>query len=162
MFSKSLDLDVIPKYADYLKNKGIDAILVNGTTGEGMSMSRQERKLVAEKWFPETRRLNLTMMLQIGGTSSTDVFDLARHAETLGVEGVLVLPQLYKKPQTEEELVEYLGLVASFCPNTPLFYYHIPKYTNVQGKTTKYHTYFNRVKNFFFCYRTKKHLFQIY
>lgn len=104
MISKSLDLDVIPKYADYLNDKGIEAVLgkrlsishkkkhfqaslkllitptylhlVNGTTGEGMSMSVEERKSVAEKWFPETRRLNITMMVQVGGTSSADVFEL--------------------------------------------------------------------------------------
>lgn len=91
---------MIPKYADYIKGKGIEAVLgkgslifhqniailnsftykspdlVNGTTGEGMSMSVQERKSVAEKWFSETRRLNITMMVQVGGTTSADVFEL--------------------------------------------------------------------------------------
>ncbi|XP_063700003.1 N-acetylneuraminate lyase A-like [Culicoides brevitarsis] len=128
---KSLDLEVIPKYAEYLKQKGIDAILVNGTTGEGMSMTTQERKSVAEKWAVERARLNFTMMVQIGGTSSADVFELARHAESIQVDGVLILPQLYKKPQSEAELIEYLEQVATHCPNTPIFYYHIPKYTKV-------------------------------
>uniref|UniRef100_A0A336KD48 N-acetylneuraminate lyase n=1 Tax=Culicoides sonorensis TaxID=179676 RepID=A0A336KD48_CULSO len=128
----AVNLDIIPQYADYLKQKGIEAVLVNGTTGEGMSMSVEERKSVAEKWFVETRRLNITMMVQIGGTTSADVFELAKHAEQLGVEAVLVLPQLYMKPKTEDELVDYLTDVSSHCKNTPLFYYHIPKYTNVQ------------------------------
>uniref|UniRef100_A0A336MUX9 N-acetylneuraminate lyase n=1 Tax=Culicoides sonorensis TaxID=179676 RepID=A0A336MUX9_CULSO len=139
----AVNLNIIPQYADYLKQKGIEAVLVNGTTGEGMSMSVEERKSVAEKWFVETRRLNITMMVQIGGTTSADVFELvciffvicvlkAKHAEQLGVEAVLVLPQLYMKPKTEDELVDYLTDVSSHCKNTPLFYYHIPKYTNVQ------------------------------
>lgn len=59
----------------------------------------------------------------------------AKHAECNKVDAILCLPELYFKPKTQEELVEYLKLVGDAAPNTPLLYYHIPAFTNVNSKT---------------------------
>jgi len=65
-------------------------------------------------------------MIQIGGAPLADVIELAIHAESIKVDSILCLPELYFKPKTEEELVKYLKEISEFCPNTPLLYYHIP------------------------------------
>lgn len=44
------------------------------------------------------------------------------------------MPELYFKPKTSEELIKYLSLVSKAAPNTPLLYYHIPSFTNVNSK----------------------------
>lgn len=53
--------------------------LVNGTTGEGMSMSVVERKKTAEHWQAACRKYDLNLMLQIGGAPIADVLDLVRY-----------------------------------------------------------------------------------
>jgi hypothetical protein len=58
----------------------------------------------------------------------------AEHAESLGSDALLCLPELFNKPQTVDELVRYLKYVAQAAPKTPLLYYHIPSYTGVNGK----------------------------
>ncbi|XP_055606683.1 N-acetylneuraminate lyase B-like [Uranotaenia lowii] len=128
---KTINYDIIEEYAGFLKSKKVPAILVNGTTGEGMCMSVQERKLVTEKWKEACDKHGLVMMVQVGGAPYPDVIELARHAEQLDVNGVLCLPELYFKPKTPEKLVEYLQHVAIHCAKTPFFYYHIPMFSDV-------------------------------
>lgn len=118
---------------------------VNGTSGEGMSLSVEERKQTAERWQKVSEQLKLTTMVQIGGAPLADVIELvnqfaylkylmkfkkytfqAIHAESIKVDSILCLPELYFKAKTEEELVKYLKDIAKFCPTTPLLYYHIP------------------------------------
>lgn len=121
----------IRAYAKYLKDKEIDGVLVNGTTGEGMSMTVNERKKVAEEWLIAGDEYKITVMVQIGGTPYPDVLELAQHAERIGVDAVLCLPELYFKPNTEAALIEYLLPIAKRCPTIPFLYYHIPMFTNV-------------------------------
>lgn len=127
----SLNLDVIPKYATYLAKKGIKGILVNGTNGEGMSMSVAERKLVAETWIEAVKETKQHLMVQVGGAPLPDVIELAKHASGLRVDSILCLPELYFKPTTPKQLIEYLEIIGKAAPNTPLLYYHIPVMTNV-------------------------------
>ncbi|XP_036139192.1 N-acetylneuraminate lyase isoform X2 [Monomorium pharaonis] len=114
-----------------MAKKGIKGVLVNGTNGEGMSMSVAERKLVAETWVKATKETKQHLMVQIGGTSLPDVIDLAKHASDLSVDSILCLPELYFKPTTSKQLIEYLEIVGKAAPKTPLLYYHIPMMTNV-------------------------------
>jgi dihydrodipicolinate synthase/N-acetylneuraminate lyase len=57
----------------------------------------------------------------------------AAHAESVGVDALLCLPELFNKPVTVDQLVQYLKYVAQAAPKTALLYYHIPSYTGVQG-----------------------------
>lgn len=108
--------------------------MVNGLTGEGMTLCLDERKRLAEEWFRVTRKHQLKMLLNIGGTDIADVYELAEHAEKLNVDGILVLPDLFYRPVVEEDLLQYIRDVAKYAPNTPVLYYHIPIMTAVHCK----------------------------
>lgn len=126
-----VNYDVIEPYANLLKSKGISAVLINGTTGEGMSMTVDERKNVAEKWHKVCEKIDLLLMVQIAGCANVETVELAKHAASLNVDGILCLPELYFKPKTIEKLVQYLKDIAGHCPNIPFYYYHIPMYTGI-------------------------------
>ncbi|KAK8752066.1 hypothetical protein OTU49_011924 [Cherax quadricarinatus] len=127
----SLNLELIPAYTKHLQQSGVKGAWVNGTVGECMSMTVPERKEVAETWIK--RRADVpTIIIHCGGGCLKDTQELARHAEALGADGVAVFPCLFDKPESTEELVEYMQEVATACPNTPLFYYHYPIKTGVQ------------------------------
>lgn len=123
--------DVIEPYAKLLKSKGISAFLVNGTSGEGMLMSVEERKKITEKWSEVCKKRDILLMVQIAGCPFVDVIELAKHAAELKVDGILCLPELYFKPKTVEKLVSYLKDISVHCPEVPLYYYHIPMFTQV-------------------------------
>lgn len=57
-----------------------------------------------------------------------------KHAEKVGADALLCLPDLFFKPKSEDELIEYLELVGHSAPNTSLFYYHIPSFTQLNRK----------------------------
>lgn len=133
-----LDLDSIPVYADYLKTKHITGVLVNGTTGEHVLMSPAERKLVTEVWVKAAPKFGLTLMVHVGGSSLPDVLDMASHAESLSVPGILCLPDLFFKPKTPQQLIDYLKLVSNAAPKTPLFYYHNPGYSGVNVSVSEF------------------------
>lgn len=83
---------MIDKYAHFLKNKGMHGVMVLGYTGEGMVITVEERKRVAEEWYKVTRKYGLKMLLNIGGIALPEIYQLAEHAEALKVDAVMVLP----------------------------------------------------------------------
>lgn len=137
-FSKrTIQYNVIDKYAGWLKHHGIKGVLVNGTTGEGVCQRIDERKRNFEEWLTTCRKYDMKCMVQIGGTAVSSVYDLAEHAEEKQADAVLCLPDLFFKPTCEEDLVDYLKKVAEYCPTRPFFYYHIPSFTKVNGSINK-------------------------
>jgi N-acetylneuraminate lyase len=146
---RTINYDVIDKYALYLKTKGVHGVLVNGMTGEGMTLNVEERKRLAEEWFKVTRKHHLTLLLNIGGTNVADVYELAQHAEQLKVDAVMVLPDLFFRPQVEEDLLTYVRDVAKYCPSLPVLYYHIPLMTNVRLQMWRFYDLAEKeIKNF--------------
>lgn len=135
---QSINLKVIPDYAKFLQKVGISGVLVNGTSGEGMSMTVEERKAVTQAWVSAVKETKQTLMVQIGGASLPDVLNMAKHCEKNAVDGLLCLPDLFNKPTSVEELVSYLSLVASVAPKTPLLYYHLPGYTGVNLEMSRF------------------------
>lgn len=131
---KHVNYDIIDKYCEYLKKSGVHGVLINGTSGEGSCLSTDERKRLAEEWLKACRKYSVVMMLQIGGCFMEGVFELAEHAEKIGVDCVLCLPDLFFKPKIEEDLVDYIKSIARHCPTRPFYYYHIPKMSGVDGK----------------------------
>ncbi|XP_059475757.1 N-acetylneuraminate lyase-like [Neocloeon triangulifer] len=125
-----LKLEIVPGYSKYLHASGIKGILVNGTSGEGCAQSLEERKAVAEAWA-KCRPEGQTIVVQVGGGPLPDVIALAKHAEELGVDGIMCLHDLFFRPAGVDQLVDYLALVAAAAPRTPLFYYHLPGFTGI-------------------------------
>ncbi|XP_031634646.1 N-acetylneuraminate lyase-like [Contarinia nasturtii] len=129
--NKQVVYDVIDEYCSYLKAKGVNGVLVNGTTGEGTCLRLDERKRLAEEWLKACRKYGMTMMVQIGGCDILGVYELAQHAEKIGVDCVLCLPDLFFKPKIEEDLVSYINGIVKYCPTRPFYYYHIPRMSGV-------------------------------
>lgn len=134
-----MDYTIIDAYAKYLKSKNVNGVLINGTTGEGQALSKEERCNLAVAWKLACTKYKITIMIQIGGAPIADVIDMAIHAEKIKADAVLCLPELYFKPKTEVDLVRYIGTVAKYCPKTPFFYYHFPKSSSVDRKSCHYH-----------------------
>jgi len=129
--SDHIKYELIEPYAQFLQSKGISAVLVNGTTGEGMLLTVAERKKITEKWAEVCKKLNILLMIQVSGCPFVDAVELTKHAASIKVDGVLALPELYFKPKTIEKLVDYLKNLAVHCKDSPFYYYHIPMFTQL-------------------------------
>lgn len=124
----SLNIDVIPTYSHFLKERGVSAVFVCGTTGEGASLSTEEREQVAEAW---KRSSDLPVIVHVGATSLSEARRLAAHAERMGAAAFSALAPYFFKPRSASELVEWCAAIASAAPSLPFYFYNIPSMTGV-------------------------------
>ncbi|XP_064927751.1 N-acetylneuraminate lyase isoform X2 [Columba livia] len=128
-----VNLLVIRQYVDYLVSKqNVKSVFVNGTTGEGLSLSIQERKRLAEEWVCQGKDKLDHVIIQVGALSLPESQELARHAAAIGASGIAVIAPFFFKPTNKDELIAFLEKVASEAPAVPFYYYHIPPLTGVK------------------------------
>ncbi|CAM9265358.1 unnamed protein product, partial [Ectocarpus fasciculatus] len=124
----------IERYMAYLvQEQACDGAFVNGTSGESMSLSNQERKDILSAWQGARVKLELDFKLiaHVGCNSLSEARDLAEHAQRIGADAIAVMTPNFFKPASASILVEYLAAVASAAPQTPCLYYHFPAVTGV-------------------------------
>lgn len=126
----SLNLGVLPDYARLLRDNGVRAAFVCGTTGEGLSLTLEERFRVAETWMDATDE-RLPIIVHVGHTTLADARQLTVHAAKIGAAAVSTLAPCFFKPRNVDELVDWCEAVASAAPSLPFYYYHIPSMTGV-------------------------------
>ena len=126
----SLNLDVIPAYARFLRDNGVGAAFVCGTTGEGLSLTLEERLRIAERWVgcADDR---LRVIVHVGHTCLADARTLTAHAAKIGASAVSALTPCFFKPRNNAEVVNWCEAVASAAPMLPFYYYNIPSMTGI-------------------------------
>ena len=128
----SLNLDIIPAYYQMLIDNGVKGAFICGSTGEGVSLTTNEKKLVAEAWASCTKQdKEFKVMTLLGGTSISDCKDLARHARKIGLYAVSFTAPFYFKPADVDVLAKICEEIAAEVPDMPFYYYHIPVLTGV-------------------------------
>ncbi|XP_055964121.1 N-acetylneuraminate lyase [Sorex fumeus] len=128
-----VDTGVIGRYVDYLvQEQGVRSVFVNGTTGEGLSLSLAERRLVAEEWVTQGKNKLDQVVVHVGALSLKESQELARHAADIGADGIAVMAPFFLKPGSKDALVSFLEEVAAAAPTLPFYYYHIPGITGVK------------------------------
>ena len=128
----SLNLDSIPEYYAMLIGNGINGAFICGSTGEGVSLTMEEKMAVAEAWAAcNGRQHGFSVMQLVGGTCLADCKQLAQHAAAVGIDAVSFLAPFYFKPANVEMLAACCAEVAAAAPELPFYYYHIPVLTGV-------------------------------
>lgn len=121
----SVDLDMIPAYAAFLQSNGVAGVFVNGTTGEGFSLTMEERIAVAEQWVKEASD-GFKVIVHVSHTSPVSSQEFARHAAETGADGIGEMAPLFFKPGNVDELADYCAQTAAAAPALPYYYYHMP------------------------------------
>jgi len=130
--SGKLNVGLIPAYYAFLKRNGVTGAFINGSTGEGVSISLEEKKAVAQAWADcSNHDTDFKVMVFLGGTCITDCIDLAKHAYEIGLYAVSLTAPFYFKPANVDTLAEICIKVGESLPDMPLYYYHIPVLTGV-------------------------------
>jgi N-acetylneuraminate lyase len=126
----SVNLEVIPRYAAMLHANGIAAVFVNGTTGEGFSLTIDERQKLAERWVDAAPE-GLGVIIHVGYTHQAESQVLAVHAAEIGAEAIGEIGPTDLKLTTVKTLVDYAEATAAAAPDLPYYYYHMPSMNNV-------------------------------
>jgi len=126
----TVNLDVIPSYAEFLQFNGVVGVFINGTTGEGFSLAVEERKAIAESWM-KTVKDKLKVIVHVSHTCAVSARDLARHAKQIGAWGIGEMGPIFYKPNSVEELANYAAQTAAQAPDLAYYYYHMPSMNGV-------------------------------
>jgi N-acetylneuraminate lyase len=129
--SGDLNLSVVERQADTLLAGGVRGAFVCGTTGEGMSLTTDERMRVAKRWADVCRGTSLNVVVHVGHTCQRDAMALARDAHEVGAAAIAALPPFFFKPASVDQVVEFMRPIAAAGEGLPFYYYQIPSMTGV-------------------------------
>lgn len=137
----SINYGLIPDLFRHCLNTGAQGIFLNGSTGECMSLSLQERLQLTEEWTQYRRKINrldFKIIVHVGSCNLYETAQMASHAQAQGADGIAMVATFYFRPNTLEELVEQCVYVASAAPNISFYYYNIPTLTGVNFPLTTF------------------------
>ena len=118
---RSLDTDSVAPLVAFLANGGLDGVLACGTTGEGVLLSVDERRRVAEA-FVAAAPASFQIAVHAGAQSTTDTVALAAHAREIGAAAVAVIAPPYY-PLGSRELFDHFVAAATACDPLPFYVY---------------------------------------
>jgi len=144
-----LNLSIIPEYYQFLKANGVIGAFICGSTGEGVSMTREEKMDVASAWAKATAHdQDFKVMTLLGGTCLEDCKVLAKHASEIGLYAVSFTAPSYFKPANASVLARMCAEIAAEVPDMPFYYYHIPVLTGADIAMIDLLTAVNNIPNF--------------
>ena len=129
----NLNTGLIPEYYDFLAANGVIGAFINGSTGEGPSLTQKERRLQAEQWascMKNDGRMRIINM--IGGPSHRECIENAVFSYEAGLSAVAMVAPYYFKPSGPEALAEFVAIVGESVPDMPVYFYNIPVFTGVR------------------------------
>ncbi len=124
----SLSLGQVGPIVERLISQHASALYVCGATGEGVSLTREERMAVAESYI-QAAAGRLPVIVQVGHDSLGEARLLAAHALSAGASAISAIPPGFFKVDRVELLLDCLGEICAAAPGLPFYYYHIPRLT---------------------------------
>lgn len=107
---------------------GTDAIVVAGTSGEAATMSDAEHK-AAIKFVVEQVKGRVPVIAGTGSNDTSYAIQLSQYAESVGVDGLLVVTPYYNKCTQKGLIAHYKAIAESV--KTPIILYDVPSRTGV-------------------------------
>lgn len=123
-----VDYENLEKHLVYLKKENIQAFIINGTTGEGSTLSQNEKKKTLELAI-EIANGEIPVIAGTGTNDTRETITLSQEAETLGADGLLIITPYYNKT-TQEGALAHFNAIAD-AVNIPLVLYDVPGRTGM-------------------------------
>ena len=123
-----VDLAALRSYVDWQIAEGVHGLIPLGSTGEFLSLTRDERAAVAETVIDQAAG-RVPVLIGTAAEWTDEAVDLSREAESLGADGVMLVPPYYSSP-TDAELMVHFTRVAEAI-GIPVMIYNNPFTANV-------------------------------
>lgn len=133
----SVDYEKAAALAEFLveRKKG-DSLVLSGTTGEFFTMTFDERVKLFETVQNKVGN-RIPLIAGVGASSTVETIRLAKKAEELGFETIMIVAPYYTKPNQEELYRHFMRVAESVSINILL--YNIPIFvgTNIDPATVR-------------------------
>lgn len=132
---KSIDYNALERLVNHLISNGIDYLVVQGTTGESVTLTKDEKCEVLA-FVVKVNNGRLPIVLGVGGNSTQAILEELKHREFVGVDAILSVSPYYNKP-TQEGIYQHYKAISEASP-LPIILYNVPGRTssNILPSTT--------------------------
>lgn len=110
-------------------DKGVKGVYVCGSSGECIYQSVEERKLTLENVMAVAKG-KLTVIAHVACNNTKDSVELAKHAQSLGVDAIAAIPPIYFR-LPEYAIAQYWNTISAAAPDTDFIIYNIPQLAGV-------------------------------
>lgn len=126
-----VDVPALKKLVNWQIEQGIHGLIPLGSTGEFLSLTPDERQLVIETCV-NTAAKRVPVLIGTGAEWTDECVRLSREAQTMGADGVMIIPPFYSSP-TDDELFTHYRKVGEAI-DIPIMVYNNPATANVDLK----------------------------
>ncbi|GGM41581.1 4-hydroxy-tetrahydrodipicolinate synthase [Paraliobacillus quinghaiensis] len=117
----------------HLITNGTDGLVITGTTGESPTLTKEE-KLAFMQFVVKYVNNRVPVIAGTGSNNTHESIALTKQAETIGVDGVMLVTPYYNKP-SQEGMYQHFSAIAN-ATTLPVMLYNIPG-RSVVGLTTE-------------------------
>lgn len=125
----SVSADGVRALTDYYIKKGVKGVYVNGSSGECIYQSVEDKKLILENVIAQAKG-RLTVIAHVACNNTADSMELARHAQSLHADAIAAIPPIYFH-LPEYAIAGYWNDISSAAPDTDFIIYNIPQLAGV-------------------------------
>ncbi|PQB07448.1 4-hydroxy-tetrahydrodipicolinate synthase [Polaribacter filamentus] len=131
----TVDFDALIKLVNFNIENGIKYLVINGTTGESSTITKEEKEQIIEV-IVKTNNKRLPLVLGIGGNNTLEVVNELKARNLSEIDGILSVAPYYSKP-TQEGFYQHFKAIAE-ATNKPIILYNVPGRTakNMEPATT--------------------------
>ncbi|WP_133016390.1 4-hydroxy-tetrahydrodipicolinate synthase [Clostridium cuniculi] len=123
-----IDYEKLRELLEWHIKESTDAIVICGTTGEATTMTEQEKK-DAIKFTVDVVNKRIPVIAGTGGNNTKTSIEMSLYAESVGVDGILVITPYYNKTNAEGLLMHFKAI--NDAVKTPIILYNVPSRTNM-------------------------------
>ncbi len=130
----SIDFAALGRVINHIINGGINYIVILGTTGESVTLTKDEKRAVIS-YGQEIVNKRVPLIAGIGGNNTQEVINNIRHFDLTGIDAILSVAPYYNKP-TQRGLFQHFKAIAA-CSPIPVILYNVPGRTcsNISAET---------------------------
>ena len=136
-FKKDLSIDfaALSKLVEFNLANGVDYLVINGTTGESVTVSKEERQRIVDV-IVSVNKGRVPLVLGLGGNNTSAVIAEILSSDLTHIDAVLSVAPYYSKP-TQEGFYQHFKAIALVSPK-PIILYNVPGRTskNMDSQTT--------------------------
>ncbi len=131
----SIDFDALANIIAHCIDGGIEYLVALGTTGESVTLSKEEKKKVYA-FIAQQAAGKVPVVAGIGGNNTQEVIDTLKGFDFTGYDGILSVSPYYNKPTQEGIFLHYMAIQEH--AELPIILYNVPGRTgsNMTAATT--------------------------
>jgi 4-hydroxy-tetrahydrodipicolinate synthase len=123
---EALDEEELRRHVDWQIEQGSHALVPVGTTGEAVTLSREEHLRVVEISVQQAAG-RVPVIAGVGGNNTRAVIDMMKAVADRGARGALAVVPFYNKPN-QEGIYAHFAALAEAC-SLPIVLYNVPSRT---------------------------------